>query len=101
MTHYFKGILFALVLFISGYSYAQKGRIRGTVIDDATGETLIGVTVIIKGTTIGGITDFDGNFEISVEPGTHDVVATYVSYAAITIANVVVEDGDVNGHQSN
>jgi len=95
MTHHFKVVAFAFVLLISGYSYAQKGRIRGTVIDDATGETLIGVTVIIKGTSNGGITDFDGNFEISVEPGIHDVVASYVSYAAITVSGVVVEDGEV------
>jgi len=95
MNHSYKGILVTLLLFISAYSFAQKGTIRGTVIDDATGETLIGVTVLIKGTTNGGITDFDGNFEISVESGTHDVVASYVSYATTTISGVVVEAGDV------
>ena len=37
--------------------------IKGTVTDGSSGETLIGASVIIKGTTIGGITDLDGKFE--------------------------------------
>jgi hypothetical protein len=82
-------------MFLPGFSFAQKGKIRGTVIDDGTGETLIGVTVLIKGTTTGGITDFDGNFEISADPGNYDIVATYVSYAATTVAGVDVEANEV------
>ncbi len=95
MNHLYKAFLVILLLLVSVYTFAQKGTIRGTVIDDATGETLIGVTVVIKGTTNGGITDFDGNFEISVEPGTHDVAASYVSYATMTVTGVVVEEGKV------
>jgi hypothetical protein len=98
MNQIYKGLFLILLLFISAFSYAQKGIIRGTVIDDATGETLIGVTVIIKGTTNGAITDFDGNFEISVEPGAHDVAASYVSYAATTVAGVV-RRGRWRGHR--
>ncbi|MBQ8156007.1 MAG: hypothetical protein IJ082_06765, partial [Prevotella sp.] len=40
-------------------AYAQK-TITGTV-KDATGEPMIGVSIIVDGTTIGGVTDFDGN----------------------------------------
>lgn len=43
-------------------AYAQK-TITGTV-KDASGEPMIGVSVIVDGTTIGGVTDFDGNFTI-------------------------------------
>jgi outer membrane receptor protein involved in Fe transport len=95
MNRLYKAVLSILLFLTAAVSFAQKGTIRGTVIDDATGETLIGVTVIIKGTTNGGITDFDGNFEISVEPGAHDITASYVSYATITIASVNVEAGQV------
>ena len=39
----------------------QQGRtVTGKIIDD-TGEPLIGVSVLVKGTTVGTITDFDGN----------------------------------------
>tara|TARA_B100000780_G_C20872295_1_gene346931 strand:- start:239 stop:409 length:171 start_codon:yes stop_codon:yes gene_type:complete len=39
--------------------FAQQGTIRGTVIEEETGEPLFSVTVIIAGTTTGAITDFD------------------------------------------
>ena len=46
----------------------QTGKITGTVVDN-TGESIIGANVIIKGTTVGTITDFDGNFTIDARPG--------------------------------
>jgi len=47
--------------------YAQT-TIQGTVVDQ-TGETVIGATVMEKGTSNGTVTDFDGNFKLKVEPG--------------------------------
>lgn len=43
-----------------------KRTLVGTVTDASTGETLIGVNVIIKGTTQGTVTDLDGKFSISL-----------------------------------
>ena len=57
--------------------YAQT-EITGTVVDE-TGETVIGATVIEKGTTNGTVTDFDGNFVIKVNPGA-TLVFSYVGY---------------------
>jgi TonB-linked SusC/RagA family outer membrane protein len=48
---------------------AQEKVITGTVIDAISGETLPGATIIITGTTIGAITDLDGNFTISFSEG--------------------------------
>lgn len=59
-------IVFFLMLLncFSATSIAQevKNTIAGTVIDNESGETIIGANVIIKGTTEGTITDIDGNF---------------------------------------
>ena len=41
----------------------QKSTCSG-VVKDASGESIIGASVLVKGTTIGTITDFDGNFEL-------------------------------------
>lgn len=71
--------------------FAQKGKIRGTIIEDATGQPLIGCSVIIEGTTNGSITDFDGNFSISAEPGTYNLVSSYVSFATQKISGVSVK----------
>ena len=57
--------------------YAQT-EITGTVVDE-TGETVIGATVIEKGTTNGTVTDFDGTFAIKVNPGA-TLVFSYVGY---------------------
>ena len=45
--------------------YAQSSEISGNVVD-ATGEPVIGATVMEKGTSNGTVTDFDGNFKIKV-----------------------------------
>lgn len=95
MNHFSKGLIVTLILFLPIMVFAQKSSIRGMVFDGKTGEALIGVTVILKGTTIGNTTDFDGNFEILVEPGTYDLEASYISYATTTINGVVVSEDKV------
>ena len=74
---------------------AQNGNIRGTIYEEATGEPLYGVTVVIAGTTTGAITDFDGRFDISIAPGTYDIQASFVSYRTVTIRGVEVASGEV------
>lgn len=86
--------LFAICLFEAMHVVAA-GTIRGTVIDDATGETLIGVNVVIEGTSTGTITDLDGTFSLPVEPGAHALVFSYISYARQVVQDVEVVDGQV------
>ena len=55
---------------ITGFVFAQTGTIRGAIFDEKTGEPLFGVSVLVKETSTGAITDFDGKFEIKINPGT-------------------------------
>ena len=88
--------LIALVTVLCGLqAVAQESVIRGTVIDDATGESLIGVAVVIEGTTIGDATDLDGQFEIKAEPGTYNLIVQFISFAKLNISDVVVKPGEV------
>jgi outer membrane receptor protein involved in Fe transport len=73
----------------------DKGIIRGSVFDDLTGEALIGVTVQVKSTNSGTVSDFDGKFNISLAAGTYDLQVSYVSYQTITIAGLAVKPGEV------
>lgn len=84
-----------LLLLISGSISAQNGTIRGKIIDDSTGEDLIGVTVLVKGTSNGAITDLDGTFALSVAPGTYDLQVSYVSFETISITGLEVQTGKV------
>ncbi|MDO4162930.1 MAG: TonB-dependent receptor [Bacteroides sp.] len=57
----------------------QNNGIRGTVIDE-NGETVIGASVIVKGTTNGTITDFEGRFVLNNVPKGSTLLISYVGY---------------------
>ncbi len=57
----------------------EKSKISGRITDAATGTPLTGVTISIKGTTDGTITDFDGNYNISTYPNSA-LVFSYIGY---------------------
>ncbi|MDN5292558.1 MAG: hypothetical protein PWQ06_2797, partial [Anaerophaga sp.] len=88
-------ITFVILTLISTLAYAQKGTIRGTVYDGSTGETLVGVSVVIKGTYIGTATDLDGQFSIETEPGTYDLQLSFISFQPLTIEGVEVKPNEV------
>ena len=71
--------LFALLSY-SLISYAQVKTITGKVTDANTGEPLPGVTVVVKNTTIGTVTNFDGDFNIEVETG-QTLAFSFIGYA--------------------
>jgi TonB-linked SusC/RagA family outer membrane protein len=82
-----RGLLVALLAITSTIVFAQSRQITGSVVD-TNGESVIGASVTIKGTTTGIITDVDGNFSLTVKP--QDVlVISYLGYEAqsITIGN--------------
>lgn len=91
----FLNSLLLLLICSLGMVQAQNGTIRGTLIDDKSGETLIGVTVLIEGTSTGTITDLDGGYNLSVPAGTYTVVFSYISYATQNVSDVVVKPGEV------
>lgn len=60
----FMFLLFFLLSFSLGTAMAQQGQITGRIADSDSGEGIPGVSVLVKGTTRGTITDIDGNFSI-------------------------------------
>ena len=75
----FSVILTLLLAFVVQISFAQEKKVSGTVSDD-NGLPLPGSTIIIKGTSSGVSTDFDGNYSINANVG--DVLTfNYVGYA--------------------
>ncbi|MGL4851620.1 MAG: SusC/RagA family TonB-linked outer membrane protein [Phocaeicola sp.] len=70
-------------LYASTTGVAQTKTIKGTVVDQ-TGEALIGVSVIVANTTIGTVTDLDGNFSLSGVSAKDAVTISYIGYLPIT-----------------
>ena len=75
----FKVLLTLVVgLFLSVGAFAQQIAIKGLVKDN-TGEPVIGANVVVKGTTNGTITDFDGNFQLTANKG-DVIVISFIGY---------------------
>ena len=85
MNHQIKRATMALLLSVFCFvAYAQKS-VTGTV-KDATGEPMIGVSILVDGTTIGAVTDFDGNFTIKDVPENGVLKISYIGYKDQKIA---------------
>lgn len=79
---------------------AQTIQVKGTV-KDKTGETVIGASVVVKGTTNGTITDFDGNFTLPDVPTGSTIAVSYIGYvtqekeASAAMSFVLSEDSEM------
>lgn len=88
ISHLFIIMLSLISLLMAG----NTGKISGRVTDKSSGEPLIGVNVIIKGTNLGSATDEDGFYYIlQIPPGTYDVEYSYIGYHILTVKGVRVK----------
>lgn len=71
--------------FFTAQAFAQLA-VTGQVTDAGTGESLIGVNIMVKGTAQGTITDLDGNYSINLSEGAETLVFSFVGYASQEIA---------------
>ncbi|MEZ4948214.1 MAG: carboxypeptidase-like regulatory domain-containing protein [Saprospiraceae bacterium] len=88
----------ALVLLCLGATYAQR-TVVGSVTDDS-GAPLIGATVLVKNTTVGTVTDIDGQYSINVPAGESTLEISYIGYntreielGASNVVNVTLSEG--------
>jgi len=83
--------IFSLLLCIPLIA-GNTGKISGRVTDKSSGDPLIGVNVLVKGTNLGTATDEDGfYFILQVPPGTYDVEYSYIGYHTLTVKGVRVK----------
>ena len=72
----------------------ETGTVLGLVVDAETGESMLGVSVMLEGTTMGAASDLDGTYRIrNVAAGTYTLVANYIGYSRISITGVAVTAG--------
>lgn len=87
-----KGSYFFLLLWlllISSPSLAQQHLIKGTVVDNNTGEPIIGATVTEKNTTNAAVTNIDGGFSLNV----HSEAILEISYVGYKNVDILAKDG--------
>lgn len=76
------GLFAGLCLSVS--AFAQSTTVTGQV-KDASGEPVIGASVLINGTSNGTVTDLDGNFSVNVQPGA-TLTISYIGYQKQQVA---------------
>ena len=90
-------IILVLLTFSSYCIQAQTFNVKG-VVKDITGETLLGVNVIVKNSSRGDVTDFDGNYKIQSVPKGSILVFSYLGFKTLEVVvdkeviNVVLEE---------
>lgn len=89
------------IVVLSMVTIMAQSSISGKVSDDK-GEPMVGATVVVKGTTIGTVTDVDGNYNISVPQGSTTLVISFVGFNSIeesigsrTVVNVAMAEGNL------
>ena len=94
-----KRYLFLLLSFFALNLYAQQGNLTGTAIAASDKEPMIGLTVLVKGTTNGTVTDLDGNYTLTNVPKDATIVFSMIGYKTQevkvngkNVINVVMED---------
>ena len=78
-------LMFTVLFTVFALGVSAQNKVTGTVVD-VSGEAIIGASVIVKGTSNGTITDFDGNFTIQNVPQNGSLVISYVGYRNQTVA---------------
>jgi outer membrane receptor protein involved in Fe transport len=83
------------IILTSSTAFAQTGGIKGIITDAETGETLIGATVLITGTSYGTATGIDGDYEIdNIRPGEYSVRITYIGFETVLLTGIKVVEGE-------
>lgn len=84
----FRSVILLLALLLTGASQALANTVTGIVTDDS-GEPLIGVTVMVVGTSDGTVTDIDGNYRIDVK----DIKKSELRFTYVGMSPLVVKIG--------
>ena len=90
----FSSVALSFIAVLSVQAQVGTGSLKGKVTDKKTGEPLPFVSIVLenRGTQVsGGSSDFDGNYFIKpIDPGTYDVLVSYVGYQTMKQTGVVV-----------
>ena len=82
-----------IVLLLSFATFAQTYKISGKVTEATNGEALIGANVFLKETSLGAASDANGNYSLSVTPGSYTITCSYIGYEKVEQAIEV--NGDI------
>lgn len=84
--------LILIIVCIATLKAGTTGKLSGRVIDEESGEPLIGCNIILEGTSLGTATNVDGTyFIINIPPGTYTVKALMIGYTSVRKTEVEIQ----------
>jgi len=82
-----------LITLCAGFTAAQEGTLTGKV-TDTDGTPLVGANILVKGSTLGTVTDIDGKYTIRLATGSQTILASYIGFAEQTFSINVSNSGN-------
>ena len=73
-------LFFWILVLLPTFIYAQNVTIKGTIVDAATQETLVGASVVVSDTTQGTISDVEGKFSLENVPLNSKLIISFIGY---------------------
>lgn len=86
-------LMFVCLFFIISTASAQTQKVIGTVVSSEDGEPVVGASVLVVGTTVGTVTDVDGNFEIGNAPVSGKTLM--ISFIGMKTEEVIIKPGKI------
>jgi iron complex outermembrane receptor protein len=71
------------ILCLMSFGVFAQNIIKGKVVEQSSGEGLPGVSIIVKGTSTGTSTDFDGNFELNTSNEENILIFSYIGFKTV------------------
>ena len=81
-----RNFILLIGFFLSSICLAQAQRVVSGTVTDNNGEALIGASVLVVGTTVGTVTDFNGGYTLTVPEGSNVIQFSYTGYESRTVA---------------
>lgn len=95
MQQILKPVLLIFFSIFTQFLMTGQGTIRGTIYDDAIGETVPFATVFVQETSGGTTSDLDGAYDLSLDAGLYTLKFSFIGYADFNVSEVEVKDGEV------
>ena len=90
-----KHLLIFIYLILTSAIFSQSGKVTGLIMDGEYDEPMAFANVIVKGSTIGTTTDFDGKYSLDLEPGQYTLTFSFVGYQRIEVSEVLIKSNEV------
>jgi len=93
MKQFKEVITIAFFMSVAGFTFAQKGTLKGQVTDSDSKEGVPFLSVYVSDKSAGVTTDFDGNYQMELNPGTYEIIFSSIEYGK-TSKNVTLAAGE-------